>query len=88
MSGELGATIFRAPFIECSGTNPMATKHFSYRNAAFRLFEDGIDFFIKPPVVNTAINNRKFHFQNIYLNGGITEDNDEMIRFYGYRHIS
>jgi mannose-6-phosphate isomerase-like protein (cupin superfamily) len=32
-----------------------------------------LDFFIKPPVVNTAINNRKFHFQNIYLNGGITK---------------
>ena len=31
-----------------------------------------LDFFIKPPVVNTAINNRKFHLQNVYLYGGIT----------------
>ena len=31
-----------------------------------------LDFFIKPPVVNTAINNRKFHFKNVYLKGGIT----------------
>jgi hypothetical protein len=31
-----------------------------------------LDIFIKPPVVNTAINNRKFHFENVYLNEGIT----------------
>jgi hypothetical protein len=30
-----------------------------------------LDFFIKPPVVNSAMTNRKFHFQNDYLYGGV-----------------
>lgn len=74
---RLKTPIFKAPFIESCSANTIAAQYFGHGNTTFSLFEHAtiwlsvnLDLLIKHPVVNTAINNRKFHFQNVCFGRG------------------